>query len=719
MTAAETGRASAEPNLLDAITQDLLANPQDDAVIDRWTRTMVDAVQVDAAAVADHLAAGVQSIPAVRIQRVVIHEVGLGRETLGRELLVRLRGKPKTVLQARLRHTIALQVGDVGEAEYVAAEASRRGWISTDEAGLMAARRALAAYRPELALEHLLVLDDRGPAHRHVHLTALRQLGKHRGVLDVLDAVEDPLTPLETMYQYDALLAVGDAAGAHRLALSIEPARLDALALLNVRSDDAQRHGPATTDQLIEDVRTLEANGGSTAGVLWAYFQLGLLDEMERIEAAAPPSLDAVAKIHLARLHYCRRRFDRALEWLDQVRGLDDSWDAENLRLRVLLETGQATDAIARHTPRTETNHTQVDDALYHALLAEHRLSEAFDIASPWRQRQTKALFGSRAGDGKNIAHVGSRFVISQSGPGDEVLAANLYRDLQELSDTLIITCDPRLESVLTRSFPRITFLPVERLRPRSPAIVAEGRPPRAHNAHFESLTADAMQVAESCDEVILSRNLQHLALRRPRRKTAAAAYLVPDPDRVSALAAHWHGPGPRVGIMWRSELRGPMRDIHYLDVEQLAPFFDVDGTFVSLQYDATDEERAALQRMSGGRVHFPDDLDLRNDFEAALALSAHLSAVVGVCTTGFELAAAGGVPGVLLAPNHFVGWRAMGRRGQDFWHESARLALCDPLWDRAALARAGTEILQGILTGGTRATRSPSWRLFGGAFRR
>jgi len=719
MTEASAGHPSAGPEALDAVSEELRANPRDAAIIDRWTRTMVDAVRIDVAAVAAHLAAGVQAIPAIRIQRVVVHEAGLGRVTLGRELLDRLRGKPRTVQQARLRHTIALLVGDVAEAEYVAAEASRRGWISTDEAGLMAARRALAAYRPELALETLLALDDRGSAHRHVHVTALRQLGKHHGVLAVLDEIEDPFTPLETMYQYDALLAVGDLAGAHRLALSIEQARLDVLPLFNLRRDDAQRHGRTATDQLVTDVRMLEANGGSTSGVLWAYFELGLLDEMERIEAAAPASLDAASKVHLARLHYCRRRFDRALERLDEVCGLDDSWDAENLRLRVLLESGRAHEAIARHLHRTETNHTQVDDALYHALLTEHRLSEAFDIASPWRQRQTVALFGSRTGDGKAIAHVGSRFVISQSGPGDELLAASLYRDLQKRSRDLTITCDPRLESVLARSFPEITFLPVERLRPRSPGIVADGRPPRADNAHFESLTADAMQVAESCDEVILSRNLQHLALRRPRRKTATRAYLVPDPDRVAAMATRWREAGPHVGIMWRSELRGPMRDIHYLEVEQLAPFFDVDATFVSLQYDATDDERAALERMTGGRVHFPDDLDLRNDFEAGLALSASLSAVVGVCTTAFELAAATGVPGVLLAPNSLVGWRAMGPRAHDFWHQSVRLAVSDPLWDREALATAGAAVLQEILAGVTRTRRSPTRRRLGAAFRR
>ncbi len=687
----------------------LLENPTDTALLEQWVRALAEVLPSQSGPVADHLASLVETVPQASIQRIVAHEIGLGRETLARELLDRLRSGQTTNKGARLHHVVATYVRELTEAEGVAAEALRRKWVTPRQAGQMAAQRHLAAERPELAREQLRALADDTPLSHNLMLTALRQLGKHDEILDVLASGPDQ-SPTETMFRYDALLAVGDLTGAHDLALTVEPQQLGLLPLYSLRHVDAQRHGTAGINRLIDDVRTLEAGGGSMSGVLWAYCELGLLDEMERIEAeVAATTLDPPSMIHLARLHYCRHRFDRAMTLLDQVRGLDDRWEAEFLRLRVLLETGGADEAIARHTPRTETLHTQVDDVLYHAFLDRHRLSEAFSIASPWRQRQTVALFGTRTSDGTNLAQVGRRFVISQSGPGDEVLAASLYRDLQDLSDELVITCDPRLESTLSRSFPGITFLPVPRLRPRTASANAEGRPPRAANAHFESLTADAMRVAEGCDEVVLSRNIQHLALKRHRQP--ATAYLVPEPGRVAAIATRWNDDRPRVGVAWRSELRGPMRDIHYFEAEELAPFFDVDATFVSLQYDATDDERAMLERMTGGRVHFPDDLDLRDDFEAAVALSANLSAVVGVCTTAFELTAATGVPGILLAPNHMVSWRAMDASGQDFWHRSVRLALGEPVWDRDALATAGTAVLQEFLTSVTPERRLPSWR--------
>lgn len=687
--------ASGQP--FEAAGRAFLEDPSDPTLLDRWTRAVVDTIPDRPGAVADHLASIVETAPQASIERIVMHELGLGRDALALELLDRLRSRQPTNKQARLRHSIATKARELAEAEEVAAEALRQSWISPIQAGHMAAQRFLAAERPELARERLLAQADSTSYGRHLLLLALRQLGKHDEILDVLADGPDR-APVETMYRYDALLAVGALIDAHDLAMTVEPLRLDLLPLFSLRHVDARRHGPAGITQLIDDIRTLERSGGSMAGVLWGYCELGLLDEMERIEAeVGAANLDPMSRIHLVRLHYCRHRFDRAMALLDQVRGLDDRWEAEMLRLRVLLEAGRPAEAIARHTPRGSTNHTQVDDALYHAFLGAHRLSEAFSIASPWRQRQTVALFGEQASDGKNLAHVGSRFVISQSGPGDEILAASLYRELQDLSDELVITCDPRIETTLRRSFPGVTFLPVQRLRPRTVGAIADGRAPRAENAHFESLTADAMRIAEACDEVVLSRNIQHLAVKAHRQPSTA--YLVPDASRVAAIAARWQDDRPRVGIVWRSELRGAMRDIHYFDVKQLAPFFDVDATFVSLQYDATDDERAALERMTGGRVSFPDDLDLRDDFEAGAALSANLSAVVGVCTTAFELAAATGVPGVLLAPNHMLSWRSMDARGQDFWHRSVRLALAEPVWDRDTLAKAGTAVLREFLS--------------------
>lgn len=691
---------------LDALGRAAAEDPGDAACTGRWTRAVIDAIPGDGRAVADHLMSMVGRLPGSKIETVVAHQLDLGRDGVARRLLGLLADAPRSSPVVLLQHNIALRLGEHELAERLGEEVSRHRFADEQVATAMAARRALAAYRPERAVAVLGEVANDHVQHTNLLLTALRGVGRHDRVLEVLDATQIPPTPLLTMYRYDALLAVGELDAAARLAQSLGVDDVGQAPTFAVRLHHTQRSEPARR-QLVADARALEARVGPTAAVLHAYVELGLFDDMSRIEAAAADR-DPASTVHLARMHYCRGRFDHAMRLLDTLSGVDDRWDAEMLRLRVMIETGRSGEAVERQWPRTGTVHTQLDDAIYHALLREHRLDEAFAIASPWREKQFVALFGERAGDGAHLRRVRSRFVMSQSGPGDELISASVYRDLEPLSDELVITCDPRLETVLARSFPGIGFLPVQRLRPRSESFLGPGRPPRAENSQHEELTAAAMERALACDEVVLSRLLQHLALAR-RRRRPARPYLVPDPQLAAEAATLLPRTGPTVGIVWRSELRSPMRNIHYLDVEALAPLLAEDATFVSLQYDADEDERSALERMTGGRVLFPDDVDLRNDFEAALALSSGLSAVVGVGTTGLELAAAGGVPTVLLATNHLIAWRATGADGQDFWHESVRLAVCDDLWNREQLVHAGTQALRRVLRGEPRG--SARWR--------
>ena len=95
---------------------------------------------------------------------------------------------------------------------------------------------------------------------------------------------------------------------------------------------------------------------------------------------------------------------------------------------------------------------------------------------------------------------------------------------------------------------------------------------------------------------------------------------------------------GPTVGVAWRSEYRSPMRDFHYLTVDELGPVLDVCDTIICLQHDATDGERDLLTRSAPGRVVFVDDVDLRDDFESTAALSSALDVIVSIGTTVAEL---------------------------------------------------------------------------------
>jgi hypothetical protein len=206
----------------------------------------------------------------------------------------------------------------------------------------------------------------------------------------------------------------------------------------------------------------------------------------------------------------------------------------------------------------------------------------------------------------------------------------------------------------------------------------------------FDLLTDEAMVVAAECDRVVLGRSLAQLTIDA----APYDRYLVPLGSTTRRSSSGSRNGSRRVGIVWRSELRGPMRDIHYLDVGDLRPLLARSDEFVCLQHDVTADERAALGAMASSPVEFCDDIDLRNDFERTAALVAGLDHVVGIGTTVVELSAAVGTPTIMLQPTHFGTWRAMDAVGSDYWHRAMRVVAVDEPWRRDVLVERACRLL-------------------------
>ena len=297
-----------------------------------------------------------------------------------------------------------------------------------------------------------------------------------------------------------------------------------------------------------------------------------------------------------------------------------------------------------------------------------------------------RTTFGSAA-DFLPIDHVRTRFVIAQDGPGDEISMSATYPQLLAVTDELVAACDPRLESLLGRSFPDITFVPTPR-QPSRPALgfLADDRPERATGNLYDLLTADAFRHAERSDRVVLGRTL----IRLTPQDAPYEPYLRPDPELVARLRPA----RPTIGVVWRSEFVDPMRSIHFVDPSDLAPLTSLDCDIVCLQHDPTPEERAALNAVFADRVTFRDDLDLRDDFETMAAIVAGCCAVVGVGTTTTELAAAVGTPTVYLHPNLIGAWRRNDANA-DYWHSTMRAAVTKRLHERMSCVEEAVAILQ------------------------
>lgn len=233
-----------------------------------------------------------------------------------------------------------------------------------------------------------------------------------------------------------------------------------------------------------------------------------------------------------------------------------------------------------------------------------------------------------------------SLFLITDDGVGDEIRGA---QHLGELAARYRVTatCDPRLRTLLERSFPTIEFVDVARRIRGHLNPVYDGR--YSDFILASHLPAHCDPYVEAADHVTYGQNLtfNRFAGVLPRQDTGA--YLVPDPARAVPRAEG----RLKVGLVWKSHFSGGTRRMMYIGLEQLTPLLDVDGVeFWSIQHATDDGERASLEEHGIRQIQ---DVDLFDDLEGLAAHVASMDLVIGISTVPMELAAAVGTPTWLL----------------------------------------------------------------------
>jgi len=511
---------------------------------------------------------------------------------------------------------------------------------------------------------------------------ALIAHGRHADVLSYLDGNVHNLGEIrEVSLRFDALWLLGRIEEAEQTLMDVAEGLLHSLPILR-RLLICLGSPEAVTNRFAEKLDALASAGVAgrphTDHMLAMWFEL---NEIDRVLAADDgranvSGLGWLGTYNLARAHYVRRNFDRANQLLDGLSQTARHWEAAKIQSRMLLESGQH-EAALKHRKRYPKLGDPLDEVELFSSLHLGNFAEAFGTYLDLNDR-TRLVheFGSKAEfDSFPAGH--DRFVIAQNGPGDDIQTFATLGDLARRSGRLTVTCDPRLHPLLLRSFPEISIIPVERLGGRIQAgLLGHDRPARSAGPLYDVLTEEAAKLAHASPKVVFSRSLPQLSVS-PGSGHPYPGYLRPDTTRVGRFAERLSELTSPTGLVWRSEISGPMRDIHYLTVDALRPFAELDRDFINLQYDASEEERRVLRQIFGERIVFFDDVDLRNDFEAAAATMAACSAVVGVVTTASELAAAIGTDTILLQPNQFGAWRAQ-QDGWDYWHESALNACAD-----------------------------------------
>jgi len=243
----------------------------------------------------------------------------------------------------------------------------------------------------------------------------------------------------------------------------------------------------------------------------------------------------------------------------------------------------------------------------------------------------------------------GPILVWGEQGLGDEIVYGSMLPALEHNGIRAVVECDARMVEVFERAMPSLEF--VARTDPPNPRLAA--------------------------GDLIAQLPMGSLG-RWYRRRLADfprdGAYLRPRPD----LVAYWRkrletlGDGPKVGFAWRSRRTdGVARRFHPPVLEWVPVLAQAGATFISLQYGEAEADLRAVERETGTTVHQLPGLDLMDDMDGIIALSAALDMAISTRTTAFCLPAAIGLPVWLLAPeNDFL---ALGTDGYP-WFPNVRL---------------------------------------------
>nr|WP_211112341.1 tetratricopeptide repeat protein [Azospirillum soli] len=488
-------------------------------------------------------------------------------------------------------------------------------------AALSNALQALGRYdAAEAALRHAAAAQPDAAEHWVNRTALLRGFGRDREAESCVRRALRlrPDLGLAHTHLGNLLAGRGEAAGAalcHRRALVLAASGVDALINLGSAFQASER--------FVEAARVLRRATVLDPGAVAAWTNLGnALDSLGRHGEAyachrmaverAPGMAEAHANLAM---HWNRQgRREEAAEAYLQALQADPQFAQAHYNLALLL----------------------LESGILRQGWAEHE----WRFGTPQFQGQERAL-SARAWRGENIAS--SRLLVwREQGVGDEILFASCYPDLLQRAGHLVIECDRRLVTLFARSFPGAT-------------VRSETANPRDADVHVAAGS--------------LPRLLRSDLKRFPERPS----WLVPDPERVAVwrerVAAL--GPGLTVGIGWRSQLMTMERRSAYTTLEQWGPLFAVPGVvFVNLQYGDCAAELDTAEARFGVRIHRWADLDLKDDFEAAAALTANLDLVITPAMSAGELAGALGVPVWRLGHRD---WTQLGS-GVRPWFPSMRL---------------------------------------------
>ena len=388
----------------------------------------------------------------------------------------------------------------------------------------------------------------------------------------------------------------------------------------------------------------------------------------------------------LLNLGHCLRSMGQGEESAQQFRRATElapqDPEAWHFLGNLLRDQGQLDEAVScqEQAIARAPEHEEAHISLALTLLQDGQLERGWE-EYVWRLKEKKPdgslsmetrPFPQPMWQGDSLA--GKRLLIwGEQGLGDKLMFANMLPDVIRSADQVFMECDPRLVGLLSRSFPSAYFYPM-----RNPPDLGL----RQSGADFQTPLGSLARWFRTSLEAF------------PRQ----GGYLVSDADQV-ATYRNWLdslGSGLKVGISWRSILRGGYRDLHYTELDQWGDILKTPGViFVNLQYGDCAEELADARQRFGVEIHEAAGLNLKDDLDQAASLTSALDMVITAGTSVCAMAGALGKETWMFTIKDV--WDRLGAENYP-WFPSVRIfERNEPGWD-ACLAEIARELGEQVM---------------------
>jgi tetratricopeptide (TPR) repeat protein/ADP-heptose:LPS heptosyltransferase len=512
---------------------------------------------------------------------------------------------------------------------------------------------------------------------------------EHRGGNPPGETVDSLVAQAARLYNEDR---VDEAAAIAEQLLAVDENNVTALRVLGVAARQAA--DPGRSRELLE--RALAKKPDDYA----IHFELGVtLAELRQTREALAHFQRVVqlrptfhpACVNISAICEEQERYDEVVEWTGKALALkpDCALSYYNLA-NALRELGRIEEALDAYQRSRELNPKYIKAdwnlGLSHLLLGDYQRGwPMFELRIDLREVAVDDYPQPRW-DGASLAGK-SILIHAEQGIGDEVLFASCFDEVISQARQCVIVCEPRLESLFRRSFPRATVYGYQR---RKDCI--------------------GLKLKETFDVQIPAGSLPRFLRQTKADFPARDSFLQVDDrllgfwrDRLAAL-----GPGLKVGISWRAGGKPQERRKRMIPLELWrATLSTPDVQFVNLQYGDSSDEVAQIGRELGITIHDWEEGDPLVDMDSFAAKIKALDLVISVGNATVHIAGAVGTEAWTLLPM-VPSWRWMVRGEQSPWYSAVRLFRQPKRGDwpsvmetiaRRLRARVGTEIEPALAT--------------------